>query len=165
MKPDTLRANLDPSFFDAADDLHGVVIGFAVWLVIMLAAPLVVLVLAAGLLSVELPIVVVLAVVFVVVRFTGLMPWEVLIVDLVSGEERRERYRFLWRALRRIREVNNGRRVKVSVGRGLEGSSPLDDGQGLVGDPRASHAGTRRSDARVRGVGTTPHHHPEDAAS
>ena len=71
------------------------------------------LVLAAGWLSVELPIVVVLAVVFVVVRFTGLMPWKVLIVDLVSGEERCERYRFLWRALRRIREVNNDRRVKV----------------------------------------------------
>jgi hypothetical protein len=43
MDPDTLRENLDP--FSVADDLPGLVIGLAVWLVIVIAAPLVVVVL------------------------------------------------------------------------------------------------------------------------
>jgi hypothetical protein len=37
----------------------------------------------------------------------------VVIVDQVTGEERRETYRNLWRAARRIRSVNSDRRVKV----------------------------------------------------
>jgi hypothetical protein len=47
--------NADP--LTAVDDLQGLVLGLALWLAILIAAPVVVLVLAAGLLSVELPIV------------------------------------------------------------------------------------------------------------
>lgn len=111
MKPDTLRENADP--FVSADDLAGVVLGLALWLFVIIAAPLIVLVLAAGLLSVELPTVLALGLILVVVRFTGLLPWTVVIVDQVSGDERRESYRALWRAVRRIREINHDRRVKV----------------------------------------------------
>ena len=111
MKPDTLRDNSDP-FFDF-DGIEGFVIGIALWLLIIIAAPLIVLVLAVLLFSVELPIVIVLAVVLVVVRFTGLVPWTVVIVNAVSGEETTERYRLLWRAIGRIRAVNSDRRVKV----------------------------------------------------
>jgi hypothetical protein len=111
MQPDTLRNNVDP--FDAFDDLQGVVVGLALWLVIIIAAPLIVLVLAAGLFSVELPIVVVLGVLLLLIRFTGLMPWQVLIVDQVTGEDRRESYRSLWRAVTRVRSLNSDRRVKV----------------------------------------------------
>ncbi len=111
MKPDTLRNNVDP--FSPAHDLEGMVIGLAVWLVILVAAPLIVLVLAVGLLSVELPIVLALAAVLLVVRFTGLLPWQVVVVDEITGAERRESHRNLWRAARRVRAVNTDRRVKV----------------------------------------------------
>ncbi len=111
MKPDTLRENTDP--FMVVDDLQGVVLGLALWLVIIIAAPLIVLVLAAGLLSVELPVVLALGLILLVVRFAGLLPWTVVIVDQVSGDERRESYRNLWRAARRVRAVNSDRRVKV----------------------------------------------------
>ena len=97
----------------AVDDLQGVILGLALWLVIIIAAPLIVLVLAAGLLSIELPIVVALGLFLLVIRFSGLLPWMVVIVDQVTGEERRETYRNLWRAARRIRSVNSDRRVKV----------------------------------------------------
>lgn len=111
MNPETLRDNADP--FMAIDDLQGVVLGLALWLVIIIAAPLIVLVLAAGLLSVELPVVLVLGLILLVVRFAGLLPWTVVIVDQVTGDERRESYRNLVRAARRIRAVNSDRRVKV----------------------------------------------------
>jgi hypothetical protein len=111
MKPSTLRENADPLV--VMDDLQGVVLGLALWLVIIVAAPLVVLVLAVGLLSVELPLVIALGLFLLVIRFTGLLPWAVVIVDPVTGHERRESYRSLWRAARRIRSVNSDRRVKV----------------------------------------------------
>ena len=110
-KPETLRDNADP--FMAIDDLEGVVLGLALWLVIIIAAPLIVLVLAAGLLSVELPIVIALGLILLVVRFAGLLPWTVVIVDQVTGDEQRESYRNLLLAARRIRAVNSDRRVKV----------------------------------------------------
>ncbi len=110
MKPDTLRENADPFLFS---ELEGVVLGLVLWLVVVVAAPLVVLVLAAGLLSIELPIVLGLAVVLLAVRFTGLLPWTVVAVHQITGEERRETYRSLWRAVSRIRAINHDRRVRV----------------------------------------------------
>lgn len=111
MEPDTLRVNVDP--FSAFDDLQGVVVGLVLWLVVIIAAPVIVLVLAAGLFSVEVPIVVALGVLLLMIRFTGLMPWQVLILDQITGAERRESYRNLWRAARRVRSLNSDRRVKV----------------------------------------------------
>lgn len=113
MKAETLRDNADPSVALEVDDLAGVVIGLALWLVIIIAAPLIVLGLAVGLFSIELPIVLVLGLVLVLVRFAGLLPWTVVIVDQVTSDERRESYRNLWHATRRIRAVNSDRRVKV----------------------------------------------------
>lgn len=112
MKPKTLREAADPSVI-GLDDLSGVVVGLALWLVVIIAAPVVVLLLAAGLFSVELPVVVVLAVPLPLARFAGLLPWTVVILDAVTGGERRETYRNLVHALRRIREVNADRRVAV----------------------------------------------------
>ena len=111
MKPETLRDAAEP--LTAGDDLEGLVVGLALWLVIVIAAPLVVLVLAAGLLSVELPIVLALGLGLLVVRFTGLLPWTVVILDQVGGSERRETYRSLWGAARRIRDINPDRRINV----------------------------------------------------
>lgn len=110
MNPQTLRANADLGM--TPDDLGGVVLSLALWLFVIIAAPVLVIVLAVGLLSVELPIVLALAVLLAVVRF-GLLPWTVVVVHQVSGKERVERYRALWRAVRRIRAVNHDRRVKV----------------------------------------------------
>jgi len=112
MKPETLRDAADPSVI-GVDDLSGVVVGLALWLVIIIAAPMVVLLLAAGLFSVELPVVVVVAVLLPLARFAGLVPWTVVILDAVTGDERRERYRNLVHALRRIRDLNADRRVAV----------------------------------------------------
>lgn len=111
MDPDDLRGSADPFF--AVDDLAGVVLGLALWLVIIIAAPLIVLVLAAGLFSVELPVAIGLGLLLGIARFAGVIPWTVVILDAVSGEERRESYRSLWRATARIRELNADRRVKV----------------------------------------------------
>ena len=112
LKPDTLRDNAGNLAF-AGDDLGGIVIGLALWLVIIIAAPLIVLVLAAGLFSIELPIIVGLAVLLAVARFTGLIPWTVVILDTTSGDERRESYRSIWRATTRIRSINADHHVKV----------------------------------------------------
>ena len=101
----------DPFF--GTDDLSGLVFSLALWLLIIIAAPLMVLVLAAGLLSIELPVVVALGVLLAVIRFTGLLPWVVVIVDPTTGEERRETYRNLWRAAKRVRAVNLDGSVKV----------------------------------------------------
>lgn len=111
MKPDTLREIADP--FTLVDDIQGLIIGLVLWLVVIIAAPVIVLVLAAGLLSVELPIVLAVGLLLLLIRFTGVLPWTVLIIDQVTGEGRRESYRNLWRAVRRIRSVNGDQRVKV----------------------------------------------------
>ena len=113
MKTETLREGADALVPMNGTDLAGVLLSLALWLVIIIAAPVIVLVLAVGLFSVELPLVLALGVILLVVRFTGLLPWEVVIVDQITGSEQRERYRFLWRAVRRIRDVNGDRAVKV----------------------------------------------------
>jgi hypothetical protein len=112
MKPDTLRDNAG-NFAFAGDDLGGIVLGLVLWLIIIIAAPLIVLVLTAGLFSIELPIVVGLALLLSVARSTGLIPWTVVILDPTSGDERRESYRSIWRATTRIRGINGDRRVNV----------------------------------------------------
>ncbi len=111
MKPDTLREIA--SDVGTFDDVSGFLFGLALAIAVIVAAPLLVLVLAVLLFSVEVPIVIALAVILLVVRFTGLMPWTVVIVDTLTGEEKTERYRLLLRAIGRIREVNADRRVKV----------------------------------------------------
>ncbi|NYD42141.1 hypothetical protein [Nocardioides panaciterrulae] len=111
MRADTLRDNADP--FTAFDDLQGVVVGLVLWLVILIAAPLLVLVLAVGLLSIEVPVVIGLGLLLLLIRFAGLVPWQVLVIDGLTGEERHERHRSLLRAARRVRAVNGDRRVRV----------------------------------------------------
>jgi len=106
LKPDAVRENAAPALWDA-DGVEGLVIGLELWLVILVAAPLIVLVLAVGVFSVELPVVLTLAVLLGVAQFTGLIRWTVVVLDEVTGEGRTERYRNLWRATRRIWAVNH----------------------------------------------------------
>jgi hypothetical protein len=108
--PDELR-RANP--LSGADDLEGLVIGIVLWLLIIVAAPLLALLIAAMLFTIELPVVLALALLLVVIRFAGIVPWTVVVHDVVTGEETRERHRALWRALARIREVNGDRRVEV----------------------------------------------------
>jgi len=110
-RADTLRDSFDP--LAGFDDIGGVLIGLALWLLIIIAAPLISLVLAAALFSIELPIVLLLGLLLAVIRFTGLIPWTVVIVNHATGEERRETYRALWVAAARIRAINTDRRVTV----------------------------------------------------
>jgi hypothetical protein len=96
-----------------ADDLAGVVVGIGVWLFLIISAPLIVALLAVLAFSVELPLVLALGLLLAVVRFAGIIPWTVLVVDPASGVESTERYRNLLHAVRRIREVNQVTRVPV----------------------------------------------------
>ena len=104
-------AQVDP--LAAADDIPGLVLGLAAWLVVLILAPLVVLVLAVVLLPFELVLVAALALLLVLARLLGVVPWTVLLLDVVSGSEQRERYRNGLRARQRIREVNVDQRVPV----------------------------------------------------
>jgi hypothetical protein len=112
MAADTLRDGVDPVSL-GFDDLGGIVLGLALWLAIIIAAPVLVLVIAVLLFSVELPVVIVIGLLLVVARFAGLVPWTVVIIDPVHGVERRETFRNLFHALSRIRGVNHDRRVAV----------------------------------------------------
>jgi hypothetical protein len=94
--------------FDGADDLAGVVLSLALWLLVLVAAPLVAAVLVWLLLPVELLLALLLALLVPLVRMLGLVPWTVLVVAAGQGEETRERYRSLLAARRRVREVNGG---------------------------------------------------------
>jgi len=111
MKPDTLREHADPTYL--FDDLSGFVIGIALWLFILIAAPVIVIVLAGLLFSVELPLLIVLALLLVGARLVGAIPWHVGIVDQRTGVERWESTRSLLRAARIVREINGERRVPV----------------------------------------------------
>ncbi|MEQ6900936.1 hypothetical protein [Nocardioides sp. YIM 152588] len=113
MKPDTLREHATLAGPLDGDDLAGILFGLAAWIAVLVLAPLLVVVLAVALFSVELPLLLALAVLVVAARFLGLIPWTVLIVDRITGEEMVERYRSILRAVRRIRDVNHDRSVKV----------------------------------------------------
>lgn len=104
-------AQVDP--LAAADDIPGLVLGLAAWLAVLILAPLVVLLLAVLLLPFELVLVAALALLLVLARLLGVVPWTVLLLDVVTGAEKRERYRNGLRARRRILEVNAERRVPV----------------------------------------------------
>ncbi len=110
------RSDPDVTGFDPfvlADDVAGFVVGLVVWLLLLLAAPVLLVVLSVLFLPVEIVLVAVLAAVVVLARLLGVVPWVVLVVDLVAGTEEQERYRNLLRAVRRLRDVNHDRRVAV----------------------------------------------------
>jgi hypothetical protein len=117
MDPDSFRQGLSPDVLGCADDLSGfvvgLVLGLALWVVLLVAAPVIVLVLAAAFLPVEITVVAALAVLLVVARFTGVIPWTVVVIDTLRGTETRERHRNLLRAVRRIRALNEEQRVLV----------------------------------------------------
>lgn len=114
MNPKDLRDGaLDNVPLDGADDPAGIVLVFGIWLAIIVAAPLMVLLIAGALLSIEVPLVLLLAVLLLLARFTGVIPWTVSVADAVAGAERKETYRSIVRARRRVREINGKPRVPV----------------------------------------------------
>lgn len=113
MDNDTLR-DIDPVEMGASTgEISGFVIGLAVWVLFLVAAPLIAVFLAVALLAVELPLAIGVALVLMVIRFAGIVPWQVVIIDQVTGTEQIESYRNLLRAVSRIRSVNHDRRVRV----------------------------------------------------
>ncbi|HEX4977314.1 MAG TPA: hypothetical protein VFV40_05560 [Nocardioides sp.] len=94
--------------FAGADDLAGVVLSLAVWLLVLVAAPLVAAVVVWLLLPAELLLLLVLAVLVPLVRLAGVVPWTVLVLAGGRDAETRERYRNLLTARRRVRELNGG---------------------------------------------------------
>jgi hypothetical protein len=90
-----------------------VVFGVALWLAFIIAAPAIVVLIAALLLPFELTLLIALAMLLVLTRLVGIIPWTVGVVDQQSGIERQERTRSLIRAVRMVRSINNRRRVPV----------------------------------------------------
>lgn len=111
MNPDTLRHGAD-SIPDLGGDLTATLISIAVWALIVVAAPLLVVLLAIAFLPVELAVVLIAAALLVLIRFVGIVPWTVCVTP-ASGPVRTESYRALPRALRRVRELNDDHRVAV----------------------------------------------------
>ncbi|ROS26029.1 hypothetical protein EDF34_2355 [Cellulomonas sp. PhB150] len=111
INPDDLR-DAAPDSLDFFDDVAGLVIGVVMMIVLYVAAPVVAVVLAILFLPVELGLVLAIAVLLLLARFTGLIPWTVLVADGME-EERREKFRLLHRAVRRVRELNGGGTPRV----------------------------------------------------
>ncbi|GAA4116632.1 hypothetical protein GCM10022215_16440 [Nocardioides fonticola] len=109
MKASTLR-DADPMF--DLTDVGGFLVGLGLWILILVAAPVLVVVFAALLLPVEVTLVVLLVPVVVLARLAGVVPWVIVIVD-GAGHERVERTRNLLRVVRRVRAINGGGRVPV----------------------------------------------------
>ena len=109
---DDVRAGnpLDPTY---ADDIAGALVMLGLCLAVIIGAPLIALVLAALFFSVEVPLLLAIALLLAVLRFAGVIPWTVLTVDTVTGAETRTTHRSIWRAVRRVREVNHDRQVRV----------------------------------------------------
>ena len=113
MKPSTLRDAADPFGDLGLDDLGGLVFGLALWLAVIIAAPLIVILLAVLLFPFELSLLIALAMLLVLSRLLGIIPWTVAVVDQQSGTERYEKTRSLVQAVRLVRRVNGRRRVPV----------------------------------------------------
>jgi hypothetical protein len=111
MKASTLRDVADPGL--VLDDFDGFVMGMALWLAIIVAAPVIVVLLAALLFSIELPLLLALALLLILIRLVGIIPWTVGVVDQQTGTERQEKTRSLIHAIRQVRAVNDSRRVPV----------------------------------------------------
>lgn len=105
----------DPAIaLSGASDLAGLVIGLAAWLVLILLTPVLVVLLAWVLLPLELILLLVLAALVLMARFSGLVPWTVEISDpLADGATHEEKFRNIFRAVSRVREINHDRRVRV----------------------------------------------------
>jgi len=109
--PDRLRVDATDLAFD---DLAGAVIGLVGTVLLFVLAPLLAVVIAILLLPFEALLVAVLAVLLIAARFTGVIPWTVLVVD-AAGAEHRETFRFLPSAVRRVRALTGARpRVRWS---------------------------------------------------
>lgn len=117
LHPDTLRDLATPDLSLGGDDLAGVAVGLALslalWLAVVVAAPLLVVLLAWLLFAVELPLLIVVALALMAVRVAGVVPWTVVTVDGTTGRETVLRTRSLRRAVRVVRGVNGGRRMAL----------------------------------------------------
>ncbi|MBD8059284.1 hypothetical protein IC607_09930 [Cellulomonas sp. JH27-2] len=113
IKPDDLREMSSDAMDFADGDDSGVVlvVGILVTVLVFVFAPIVAVVLSIMFLPVEAGLVLVLGALVIVARFTGVIPWTVLV--LTPEAEEHERFRLLHRAVRRVRELNGGGRPPV----------------------------------------------------
>jgi hypothetical protein len=100
-----LRRWADPNLIPTGD-FTGFGIGLAAWLVIIIAAPLLVIVLAWLLLSIELSLVLLVALLLLGSRFAGVIPWTVMTVDPSADSSYLRTTRNLVRAIEWIRHDN-----------------------------------------------------------
>lgn len=99
---------------DFPDDFAAMFLSLGVWLMLVVGAPVITFFLAVMLLPFEATLVAIIAAGLLAIRFAGLTPWTVVLIHS-GGEEKREKYRSLVRAIRRVRKVNGSRRVAVQL--------------------------------------------------
>jgi hypothetical protein len=109
MEADTFRDNLDAVSLD--DLFFSIVLFIALYLL----APLIVVLLAWLLLPLEFLLLLLIAVVLVVGRFAGLLPWHITVEDARGQVVRHETTRNVVKAVRTVRRVNDGRGLIVRV--------------------------------------------------
>lgn len=99
------------NFRDAMDivDIDDFVVSIVVLIALYVLAPLIVVLLAWLLLPLEFLLLILIALVLVVGRFAGLLPWHVTVEDALGNEVRRETTRNIFTAVRTVRAVNDGR--------------------------------------------------------
>ena len=108
-----LRENAS-NILDFGDDVASLFVSIGMWLAIIVAAPVITFLLAVVLLPFEAGLVAMLALALLAVRFAGVVPWTVVLIDN-SGAEKIETYRSIARALRRVRSVNGSPRRAVQL--------------------------------------------------
>jgi hypothetical protein len=99
---------------DVPDDFASMFLSVGIWLMLVVGAPVIAFALAVMLLPFEVTLVAIIGLVLVAIRFAGVTPWTVVLINS-GGEETTEKYRSIARAVRRVRAVNSSRRIAVQI--------------------------------------------------
>ena len=113
LRSSVIRDNAD-SVLELPDDLGSLVLSLGIWIILVIAAPVVAFVLSIVLLPFEATLVAIIAAALLLVRFAGLTSWTVVLTD-TSGQETIEKFRSVVGAVRRVRSVNDSRGVAVQL--------------------------------------------------
>jgi hypothetical protein len=111
LRSSVIRKNAS-NVLDFPDDFGSMFLSLGLWLMLVVGAPVIAFVLAVMLLPLEATLVAIIAVGLLAIRFAGLTPWTVVLINSDGGETA-EKYRSVVRAVRRVRAVNGSRRVAV----------------------------------------------------
>ena len=113
LRSSAIRTNAS-HVLDFPDDFAAMFLSLGIWVMLVICAPLITFLLAAVLLPFEVTLVAIIALVLLAIRFAGITPWTVVLINS-GGVETTEKYRNIVRAVRRVRAVNSSSRVAVQL--------------------------------------------------